>query len=217
MEAVVANLAEPGTRALAVVTGYFGDRLAAMLARYGADVERVNVRVGPRGRSRGGGARRSRAPGPFDLVAIVHAETSTGVRNPGRGRGPHRARARRARDRRRGDVARRDAARRRRVGARRVLLVLAERTRRAVGARAGHVLAARARSPRRAAAASTSISRCSRTTGCAASITTRSRRRSSTRCATALAEVEEEGLEARWARHERVHHALVRCARRASD
>src|SRR5262245_40509847 len=31
MEAVIANLAEPGRRALVVVTGYFGDRLAGML------------------------------------------------------------------------------------------------------------------------------------------------------------------------------------------
>src|SRR5512141_2313128 len=36
MEAAVANLAEAGRRALAIVTGYFGDRLAQMLARYGA-------------------------------------------------------------------------------------------------------------------------------------------------------------------------------------
>ena len=48
----------PARRALAVVTGYFGDRLATMLARYGADVERLDVRVGTRGRS---GGRRTRA------------------------------------------------------------------------------------------------------------------------------------------------------------
>ena len=60
---------------------------------------------------------------------------------------------------------------------------------------------ARARAPRCRAAASTSISRCSRTTGSAASTTTRCRRRSSTRSHEALAVVEEEGLEARWARH----------------
>src|SRR5690348_3057749 len=41
LEAAVANLTEPGRRALAVVTGYFGDRLANVLARYGADVVRV--------------------------------------------------------------------------------------------------------------------------------------------------------------------------------
>ena len=71
------------------------------------------------------------------------------------------------------------------------------------------VLGARAREDRCRRAASTSISRCSRTTGSAASITTRSRRRSSTPLREALAVVEEEGLEARWARHERNHRALA--------
>ena len=80
MEAVVANLTAPGTRALAVVTGYFGDRLAQMLGRYGAEVARVECEWGraadPAAIERAlGGAR-------FDLVAVVHAETSTGVRNP---------------------------------------------------------------------------------------------------------------------------------------
>src|SRR4051812_41023251 len=43
METAVANLVAPGTRVLSVVTGYFGDRLAQMAARYGADVKRVNA------------------------------------------------------------------------------------------------------------------------------------------------------------------------------
>ena len=38
MEAAVANLVQPGTRVLVVVTGYFGDRLAQMCQRYGATV-----------------------------------------------------------------------------------------------------------------------------------------------------------------------------------
>jgi alanine-glyoxylate transaminase/serine-glyoxylate transaminase/serine-pyruvate transaminase len=42
MECAVANLAE-GRRALAVVTGYFGDRLAQMLERHGAEVTRLDV------------------------------------------------------------------------------------------------------------------------------------------------------------------------------
>jgi alanine-glyoxylate transaminase / serine-glyoxylate transaminase / serine-pyruvate transaminase len=79
MEAVVANLAEPGRRALVVVTGYFGDRLANLLARYGAGVDRVEGEWGraidPSRVEAALGARR------YDLVAIVHAETSTGVRN----------------------------------------------------------------------------------------------------------------------------------------
>src|SRR5215212_7762627 len=39
METAVANLIAPGTRVLSVVTGYFGDRLAQMAARYGAEVK----------------------------------------------------------------------------------------------------------------------------------------------------------------------------------
>jgi alanine-glyoxylate transaminase/serine-glyoxylate transaminase/serine-pyruvate transaminase len=79
MEAAVANLAAPGKRAVAVVNGYFGARLAEMLGRYGCDVERVE---GEWGRAIDP-ALVSRALGPrTDIVAMVHAETSTGVRNP---------------------------------------------------------------------------------------------------------------------------------------
>jgi len=80
MEAVVANLTKPGSRALVVVTGYFGARLAEMLSRYGAEITRLDVEWGravdPADVERALGA------GRFDLVAVVHAETSTGVLNP---------------------------------------------------------------------------------------------------------------------------------------
>jgi alanine-glyoxylate transaminase/serine-glyoxylate transaminase/serine-pyruvate transaminase len=80
MEAVVANLTEPGKRALVVVNGYFADRLAQILARYGADVTRLDAEWGraadPAAVARALGAK------PADIVAVVHAETSTGVRNP---------------------------------------------------------------------------------------------------------------------------------------
>jgi alanine-glyoxylate transaminase/serine-glyoxylate transaminase/serine-pyruvate transaminase len=80
MEAAIANLVEPGTRALAIVTGYFGDRLAQMLARYGATVEALPVEWG---RAVDPSAVESAlARGAFDIVTIVHGETSTGVRNP---------------------------------------------------------------------------------------------------------------------------------------
>jgi len=80
MEAVVANLTKPGLRALVVVTGYFGDRLAGLFARYGAAVDRVE---GEWGRAIDPAkVQAALAAGKYDLVGIVHAETSTGVCNP---------------------------------------------------------------------------------------------------------------------------------------
>ena len=80
MEAAVANVVEPGRRALAIVTGYFGERLTDLLGRYGASVRRLDVEWG---RAVDPDAvRRELAAGAVDIVAIVHAETSTGVLNP---------------------------------------------------------------------------------------------------------------------------------------
>jgi len=80
MEAAVANVVGDGMRAVVVVTGYFGDRLAQIIERYGARVRRIDVEWG-------------RAVDPqrledelvregADVVGLVHADTSTGVRNP---------------------------------------------------------------------------------------------------------------------------------------
>jgi alanine-glyoxylate transaminase/serine-glyoxylate transaminase/serine-pyruvate transaminase len=80
METVVSNLVGDGTRVLVIVNGYFGDRLAQMCARYGAVVRRLEVEWG-----------KACDPGALDaalkaeradIVAIVQAETSTGVLNP---------------------------------------------------------------------------------------------------------------------------------------
>jgi alanine-glyoxylate transaminase/serine-glyoxylate transaminase/serine-pyruvate transaminase len=80
METAVANLVREGTRALVVVSGYFGDRLAQMCERYGATVTRLDVEWGracdPDALGRALDAK------PADVVAMVHAETSTGVLNP---------------------------------------------------------------------------------------------------------------------------------------
>jgi len=80
METAVANLVADGTRALVIVNGYFGDRLAQMCERYGATVRRVDVEWG-----RACDPDRLRAAldaGGADVVAMVQAETSTGVLNP---------------------------------------------------------------------------------------------------------------------------------------
>jgi alanine-glyoxylate transaminase/serine-glyoxylate transaminase/serine-pyruvate transaminase len=81
METVVANLVEPGRRALVIVTGYFGERLASTIARYGADVTRLDVEWG-RAVDPPVVRRTLETGGRWDLVAVVHGETSTGVRNP---------------------------------------------------------------------------------------------------------------------------------------
>jgi alanine-glyoxylate transaminase/serine-glyoxylate transaminase/serine-pyruvate transaminase len=80
LEAAVANLVREGTPVVAVVTGYFGDRLANVCARYGGRVHRVE---GTWGRAVDPEALRRAlaATGPA-VVAMVHVETSTGVCNP---------------------------------------------------------------------------------------------------------------------------------------
>jgi alanine-glyoxylate transaminase/serine-glyoxylate transaminase/serine-pyruvate transaminase len=80
MEAAVANVVSDGMRAVVVVTGYFGDRLAQIFERYGARVRRIDVEWG-----RAADPQRLRdelAREGADVVGFVHAETSTGVRNP---------------------------------------------------------------------------------------------------------------------------------------
>jgi alanine-glyoxylate transaminase/serine-glyoxylate transaminase/serine-pyruvate transaminase len=80
METAVANTVRQGTKVTVVVTGYFGDRLAQMCERYGAAVTRVN---GEWGRAANPAAlEQSLAATPADIVAMVQGETSTGVLNP---------------------------------------------------------------------------------------------------------------------------------------
>jgi len=80
METAVANLVGDGARVLVIVSGYFGDRLAQMCERYGATVRRLDVEWGracdPARLAAALKAERA------DIVAMVHAETSTGVLNP---------------------------------------------------------------------------------------------------------------------------------------
>ena len=79
MEAAVANIVRPGARAVAVAGGYFGDRLAQMLTRYGASVTRVDVEWG---RACDPAQLEAALHNGADVVTMVHAETSTGVLNP---------------------------------------------------------------------------------------------------------------------------------------
>lgn len=80
MEAALVNLIEPGDGVLVGVNGYFGERLCEMASRHGAEVRRVEAPWGqiiePDQIERALAARRAK------LVAVVHAETSTGVLQP---------------------------------------------------------------------------------------------------------------------------------------
>ncbi len=80
MECAIANILEPGDNILVGVNGYFGERICEMASRYGAIVTCLDKRWGE-----------VCSPDEIDLalqrtpskvVAIVHAETSTGALTP---------------------------------------------------------------------------------------------------------------------------------------
>lgn len=78
METAVANLVEPGDRVLVGVNGVFGSRIAEMARRHGAEVDTIEVPWGetiPLEKIESRLAEGS----PFKVVALVHAETSTGA------------------------------------------------------------------------------------------------------------------------------------------
>lgn len=77
MDCAGANLVEPGDRALVVHTGYFSDRFAALLERYGAQVTQVQAPVGGHPALEEIDAALKAAD--YKLVTITHVDTSTGV------------------------------------------------------------------------------------------------------------------------------------------
>ena len=80
MEAALVNLVEPGDRVVVGVIGVFGARLAEIARRLGGEVVEVKV---PFGQALDPAEmRRAIAAGPTKVVAVVHAETSTGVLQP---------------------------------------------------------------------------------------------------------------------------------------
>ncbi len=81
MEAALCNFIVPGDRVLVCVMGYFGERMVEIAGRYGAQVDRLDrpwgqvfhpdeVEATLKGKN-------------YKLVALVHAETSTGACQPG--------------------------------------------------------------------------------------------------------------------------------------
>lgn len=81
MEAALCNFIERGDAVVVGVNGYFGDRMVQVAERYGAEVIRVDAEWGriidPQDIEN---ALKSRSN--VKLVAVVHAETSTGVQQP---------------------------------------------------------------------------------------------------------------------------------------
>ena len=80
LETLFFNLLEPGDDAVVGVIGYFGQRLVELAERAGARVRRLDAPLGQviePDRIEEELARR-----PAKLVALVHAETSTGARQP---------------------------------------------------------------------------------------------------------------------------------------
>jgi alanine-glyoxylate transaminase/serine-glyoxylate transaminase/serine-pyruvate transaminase len=81
MDMAAANLVEPGDRALVVNTGYFGDRFAAILDRYGAEVTQVPaLAVGDVPALEEVEA--ALEDGGYKLMTITHVDTSTAVGAP---------------------------------------------------------------------------------------------------------------------------------------
>jgi alanine-glyoxylate transaminase/serine-glyoxylate transaminase/serine-pyruvate transaminase len=81
MEAALCNFIEPGDQVLVASIGYFGERLVEVASRYTAQVDRIDCPWGQvldpaqvedalRGKN-------------YKLLAMVHAETSTGAWQPG--------------------------------------------------------------------------------------------------------------------------------------
>lgn len=77
MEAALCNFIEPGDPVLVAVMGYFGERMVDIAGRYGAQVDRLDCPWGkvfdPAQVTAALQAKR------YKLVAMVHAETSTGA------------------------------------------------------------------------------------------------------------------------------------------
>ena len=80
MEATLANVVEPGDVVLVGVKGYFGDRLVNMATRYGGDVKKITTTWGQAFTFEE--IKEAIETHKPKILALVHAETSTGVRQP---------------------------------------------------------------------------------------------------------------------------------------
>ncbi|MBV6642487.1 MAG: alanine--glyoxylate aminotransferase family protein [Cyclobacteriaceae bacterium] len=80
METCFVNLVEPGNKVLILSNGVFGKRMQDLAGRLGAEVDVLEFEWGtpvvP------ADVEKKLEGSKYDLIAVVHAETSTGVRNP---------------------------------------------------------------------------------------------------------------------------------------
>jgi len=80
MESCFVNLVNPGDKVLIVQNGYFSMRMENMCERLGADIDLIKFDWGKPAISDIVG--KQIKDNNYDIVAVVHAETSTGVLNP---------------------------------------------------------------------------------------------------------------------------------------
>ncbi len=81
MEAALVNVLEPGDKAIVCVNGVFGGRMTEVASRAGAEVVRVETDWGEIIRAQDVRAALETTPNA-KVLALVHAETSTGVAQP---------------------------------------------------------------------------------------------------------------------------------------
>lgn len=79
MEACFVNLVQPGSRVLVLVNGVFGTRMVDVARRLGAEVDALEFAWGTP--IVVDTVEQKLAEASYDIVAVVHAETSTGVCN----------------------------------------------------------------------------------------------------------------------------------------
>ena len=80
METCFVNLVEPGDAVLVLVNGVFGQRMTDVATRLGADVDTIEFEWGRPAELNA--VREKLAAKEYAVVAVVHAETSTGVCSP---------------------------------------------------------------------------------------------------------------------------------------
>lgn len=80
MEAAFVNLVEKGDKVLVLVNGVFGTRMAEVAGRLGAEVDRLDFEWGRPVETKP--VAQALDQKQYDIVAVIHAETSTGVCNP---------------------------------------------------------------------------------------------------------------------------------------